>query len=109
MQYRYFVDFDSVFQYLPISLTVLRYWEPPDVPLRKDKATLSSSGCSMREAKKSLPLSVQAATEIQRRIHLFHSTSLAKQPRLHKAFWFLLGPLATLQVLYVFLYCIIFG
>ena len=31
------------------------------------------------------------------------------EPRLHKAFWFLLGSLATLQFLYVFLSCIIFG
>ena len=30
------------------------------------------------------------------------------EPRLHKAFWFLLGSLATLQFQYVFLYCIIF-
>ena len=30
------------------------------------------------------------------------------EPRLHKAFWFLLGSLGNLQFSYVFLYCIIF-
>ena len=43
-----------------------------------------------------------------RQFHFILLISLTGEPRLHKAFWFLLGFLATLQFLYIFLYCVIF-